>query len=159
MHGDQLQELSAAGRISESSLQRGFRGARRPGISSFFSRHFPVPKPDGSWRPVIDLSHLNHFIKIPKFKMDTSHKVLTSQKMRHWVYSIDLERGIPPDSCQSSVEEIPPDGVSGNSLPVHSSSLNGISTAPWLFTKVVRVVISLFHVNGLALFQYRDALS
>ena len=34
--------------------------------------------------------------------------------------------------------------------------LFGISTAPWLFTKVVGVVKSLFHLNGLWLFQYLD---
>ena len=32
----------------------------------------------------------------------------------------------------------------------------GISTAPWLFTKVVGVVKSLFHLNGFSLFQYLD---
>ena len=31
-----------------------------------------------------------------------------------------------------------------------------ISTAPWLFTKVVEVVKSLFHLNSLSLFQYLD---
>ena len=39
-----------------------------------------------------------------------------------------------------------------------------ISTAPWLFTKIVRVVKTLFHLNGSSLFQYLndwlgDALS
>ena len=59
------------------------------GSPACFSRLFLVPKPDGSWRSVIDLSLLNHFIKIPKFKMDTSQKVLSSVKKGHWAYSKD----------------------------------------------------------------------
>ena len=34
----------------------------------FYSRLFLVPKPGNHWRPVIDLSSLNKFLTIPKFK-------------------------------------------------------------------------------------------
>ena len=37
----------------------------------FYSRLFLVPKPHQRWRPVIDLSRLNTFLHVEKFKMET----------------------------------------------------------------------------------------
>ena len=37
----------------------------------FYSRLFLVPKPHQRWRPVIDLSRLNIFLLVEKFKMET----------------------------------------------------------------------------------------
>ena len=38
---------------------------------SFFNRLFLVPKPNQKWRPILDLSNLNFFLKAEKFKMDS----------------------------------------------------------------------------------------
>ena len=37
----------------------------------FYSRLFVVWKTSGSWRPVMDLSHLNRFLTSSLFKMET----------------------------------------------------------------------------------------
>ena len=37
----------------------------------FFNRLFLVPKPNNKWRPILDLSKLNLFLKAEKFKMET----------------------------------------------------------------------------------------
>ena len=37
----------------------------------FYSHLFLVPKPHQRWRPVIDLSRLNTFLHVEKFKMET----------------------------------------------------------------------------------------
>ena len=37
----------------------------------FFNRLFLVPKPNNKWRPILDLSNLNLFLKTKKFKMET----------------------------------------------------------------------------------------
>ena len=37
----------------------------------FFNRLFLVPKPNNKWRPILDLSKLNLFLKTEKFKMET----------------------------------------------------------------------------------------
>ena len=42
------------------------------------------------WRPVIDLSSLNKFLAIPKFKMKTPESIRTSLRKGEWVTSIDL---------------------------------------------------------------------
>ena len=37
----------------------------------FFNQLFLVPKPNNKWRPILDLSKLNLFLKVEKFKMET----------------------------------------------------------------------------------------
>ena len=56
----------------------------------FYSRLFLVPKPHERWRPVIDLSRLNTFLHIEKFKMETPESIRTSLIPGEWVLSIDL---------------------------------------------------------------------
>ena len=43
----------------------------------FFNRLFLVPKPN-KWRPILDLSNLNQFLKAQKFKMETPETIRTS---------------------------------------------------------------------------------
>ena len=55
-----------------------------------YSRLFLVPKPHQRWRPVIDLSRLNTFLHVEKFKMETPESIKTSLIPGEWVSSIDL---------------------------------------------------------------------
>ena len=55
----------------------------------FYSRLFLVPKPHQRWRPVIDLSRLNTFLHVEKFKMETPESIRTSLVPGEWVSSID----------------------------------------------------------------------
>ena len=56
----------------------------------FFSRLFLVPKPHQRWRPVIDLSRLNTFLLVKRFKMETPESIRASLIPGEWVSSIDL---------------------------------------------------------------------
>ena len=44
----------------------------------FYSRLLLVPKPHQRWRPVIDLSRLNTFLLVERFKMETSESIRAS---------------------------------------------------------------------------------
>ena len=44
----------------------------------FYNRLFLVPKPNNKWRPILDLSNLNQFLKVEKFKMETPETIKTS---------------------------------------------------------------------------------
>ena len=57
----------------------------------FFSRLFLVPKPNNNWRPILDLSKLNLFLKTEKFKMETPETIRTSLQKVEWVTSIDFK--------------------------------------------------------------------
>ena len=56
----------------------------------FYSLLFLVPKPHQRWRPVIDLSRLNTFLLVEKFKMETPESIRTSLIQGEWVSLIDL---------------------------------------------------------------------
>ena len=56
----------------------------------FYSRLFLVPKPHQRWRPVIDLSRLNTFLLVERFKMETPESIRASLIPGEWVSSIDL---------------------------------------------------------------------
>ena len=53
--------------LSKNAIER----AENVKYLGFYNRLFLVPKPHQRWRPVIDLSRLNTFLHIEKFKMET----------------------------------------------------------------------------------------
>ena len=57
----------------------------------FYSRLFVIPKRDGSMRPVIDLSPLNHFIDTPHFQMENLATVKSLLRQGHFMTKIDLK--------------------------------------------------------------------
>ena len=57
----------------------------------FFNRLFLVPKPNNKWRPILDLSKLNLFLKTEKFKVETPETIRTSLQQGEWVTSIDFK--------------------------------------------------------------------
>ena len=57
----------------------------------FYNRIFLVEKATGGWRPVIDLSLLNSFVRLTSFKMETVATVLASIRRGQFMASIDLK--------------------------------------------------------------------
>ena len=121
----------------------------------FYSRLFIVPNPHQRWRPVIDLSRLNTFLHVEKFKMETPESIRTSLIPGEWVASIDLSDAdlhipIHPHSrkylrfChRSQVFQF-------TSLPF------GLATAPQVFTMIVKEVKLMALSKELRLHQYLD---
>merc|ERR1711911_474569 len=61
-----------------------------PASPGFYGRLFVVPKPDGSWRPILDVSALNIYVRQTRFKMESSSSVLASVLRGDWMTAIDL---------------------------------------------------------------------
>ena len=75
----------------------------------FYSRLFVVWKTSGSWRPVIDLSHLIRFVDVSPFRMGTIQSVLLSVRKGDWMDSIDLMEAylqVPVSSSFSSLSSL-----------------------------------------------------
>ena len=70
--------------------KRAIEKLRNAESLGFYSRLFLVPKPQQRWRPVIDLSRLNQFLRIERFKMEIPESIRTSLNTLEWVTSIDL---------------------------------------------------------------------
>ena len=57
----------------------------------FYSRIFLAPKKSCDWRPVIDLSALNRFLRAPHFRMETSTSIMRSLQPGHRTTSLDFK--------------------------------------------------------------------
>ena len=121
----------------------------------FYSRLFLVPKPHQRWRPVIDLSRLNTFLLVEKFKMETPESIRTSLIPGERVSSIDLSDAylhtpIHPNSRKHL-------RFGHRSQVFQFTSLTfGLATAPQVFTMIVKEVKLMTLTRGLRLHQYLD---
>ena len=105
----------------------------------FYRRLFLVPKPYQRLRPVIDLSRLNTFLHVEKFKMETPESIRTSLIPGEWVSSIDLSDTylhipIHPNSRKYLRFCYKSQVFQFTSLPF------GLATAPQVFTMIVKEV-------------------
>ena len=121
----------------------------------FYSRLFLVPKPHQRWRPVIDLSRLNTFLHVEKFKMETPESIRTSLIPGEWVASIDLSDAylhipIHPSSRKYLRFCYKAQVFQFTSLPF------GLATAPQVFTMIVKEVKLMALSRGLRIHQYLD---
>ena len=85
----------------------------------FYSRLFLVLKPHQRWRPVIDLSRLNTFLHVEKFKMETPESIRTSLIPGEWVLSIDLSDAYLHIPIHPNIKEIPKVLPQVAGVPVH----------------------------------------
>ena len=131
----------------EAMLAKGaLEIARDPG-PGFYSRLFLVEKATGGWRPVIDLSHLNDFVQLTPFKMETVASVLLSVREGDFLAFLDLK---------DAYFQIPIHGSSRKLLRFMSEGTVyqfkalcfGLSTAPQVFTRVFAAVSAWAHPAG-----------
>ena len=142
--------------VSEINLLLA-KGAIEPAPPSpgFYSRLFVVLKASGSWRPVIDLSTFNKFVRGTKFRMETNQSVLSSVRKDDWMVSVDLKDAylqvpIHPNS-RKYLRFVSPTGVFQ-----FRSLCFGLTTAPQVFTRVMAPVSSILHSLGVRMLRYLD---
>ena len=152
---DSIRLQSPSTRISSDLLYpvSSVKESNRKGGKCKISR--VLPKPHQRWRPVIDLSRLNTFLLVERFKMETPASIRASQIPGEWVSSIDLSDAylhipIHPNSrkylrfChRSQVFQF-------TSLPFQ------LATAPQVFTMIVKEVKLMALSRGIRLHQYLD---
>ena len=121
----------------------------------FYSRLFVGWKTSGSWSPVIDLSHLNRFVDVSPFQMETIQSVLLSVRQGAWMASIDLKEAylqvpVHPASChflrfmfQDTVYQF-------------KALCFGLSTALQVLTRVMAPVSAILHSMGIRMRRYLD---
>ena len=73
-----------------SSVKERNRKGEKCKISQVLQSLFLIPKPHQRWRPVIDLSRLDTFLLVERFKMETPESIRASLIPGEWVSSIDL---------------------------------------------------------------------
>ena len=125
---------------------------RSPG---FYSHLFLVRKKSGKWRPVIDLSALNKFIQSPHFKMVTPRTVIATVQPGTWSTSIKLEGRLLPCPRYEALPQVPQIHLHGK---VYQSRVMrfGLTTAPMVFNRLLRVVSVYLHQRGIEIIIYFD---
>ena len=121
----------------------------------FFNRFFLVPKPNNKWRPILDLSKLNPFLKVEKFKMETPETIRTSLQQGEWVTSVDFKGAYFHIPIQEQSRKYLRFHVQGRTCQFKALPF-GLSTAPMEFTVLVKEVKLMAIHKGIRIHQYLD---
>ena len=121
----------------------------------FFNRLFLVPKPNDKWRPILDLSKLNLFLKVEKFKMETPETIRTSLQQGEWVTSVDFKDAYFHIPIQEQSRKYLRFHVQGRTYQFKALPF-GLSTAPMEFTVLAKEVKLMAIRKGIRIHQYLD---
>ena len=121
----------------------------------FFNRLFLIPKPNNKWRPILDLSKLNLFLKTEKFKMETPETIRTSLQQGEWVTSVDFKDAYFHIPIQEQSRKYLRFHVQGQTYQFKALPF-GLSTAPMEFTVVAKEVKLMATKEGIRIHQYLD---
>ena len=121
----------------------------------FYSTLFLVPKKEGQYRPVINLRSLNRFMKVEHFKMEGMHIVRDLLQNDNWMTRLDLKDAhfaIPIHKSHQKYLRFrwKDPSFQFTSLPF------GLSTAPRVFTKILRPVVRCLREMGIRCVIYLD---
>lgn len=121
----------------------------------FISSVFLVPKPDGTNRFIINLKKLNEFLDPPHFKMEDIRVV--KQLVTHGVYmcSIDLKDAYHLIPMHEESKKFLRFKLMGK-LYQFSCLPFGLSTSPFIFTKIMKPVVNALRSQGIILVVYLD---
>ena len=114
-----------------------------------------VPKKDCGQRPVINLKHLNKFVKSEHFKIEGLHTVKALIQKNDWLAKVDLKDAffMIPMARQHRHLLLFTTGTETfqfNCFPF------GLCTAPRVFTKLLKPAIELLRATGIRLVIYMD---
>ena len=121
----------------------------------FWGHVFLTPKPDGSWRLILDLSRLNQHVELPRFQLLQLKEVLPMIRPGDWMASIDLEKAywhvpMAPEARRFLQFRIDDCGYCFNVLPF------GLSSAPFWFTRILKPLVASLSADGIKLAVYLD---
>ena len=137
--------------IDKNAVER----VQNPKSLGFFNRLFLVPKPNDKWRPILDLSKLNLFLKVEKFKMETPETIRTSLQQGEWVTSVDFKDAYFHIPIQEQSRKYLRFHIQGRTYPPKALPF-GLSTAPMEFTVLAKEVKLMAIHRGIRIHQYLD---
>ena len=148
------QEPLPIGGITSAYGQKRSRAGKQRSLG-FFNRLFLVPKPNNKWRPILDLSNFNQFLKAEKFKMETPETIRTSLQYGEWVTSIDFKDAYFHIPIQEKSRKYLRFYVQGRTYQFKALPF-GLSTAPMEFTVIAKEVKLMAIHKGIRIHQYLD---
>ena len=141
--------------VAELIRKRAVELVVKPSSPGFYGRLFVVPKANGGWRPVLDLSPLNVFLRRIKFRMETPASVRSSIRQGDWATSIDLTDAYFHVLMHARDRKYLR-FVWGARIFQFRALPFGLSLAPWIFTMVARELCGAVRGLGIFLRAYLD---
>ena len=142
-----IKRLALVAAVKDLLSKGAIEPASGPG---FYSRLFVTPKVTGGWRPVIDLSCLNRFIRLSHFCMETAQSVLQSIRSSDWMISLYLQVPVHLQSRRYLRFCL------GDQVYQFRVLCFGLSSTPQVFTRVMAPVSSVMHRSGFRILRYLD---
>lgn len=141
----------------QSMIDKGAVKVVRDCPDQFLSTIFVVPKNSGGFRPVFNLKRLNHYVLSEHFKMESIHMVKNLVQKDNVMISIDLKDAyfmIPIHQGHRKFLRFKWDDIlyEFQVLPF------GLKTAPRLFTKLLKPVVSHLRQRSMKVIIYLDDL-
>lgn len=126
-----------------------------PCENQYLSSIFLVPKPDGSKRFILNLKQLNRFISTSHFKLEDIRTVLKLVNPGYYMGKLDLKNAyfLIPISCKDRKYLR---FVFKDVLYEFTCLPFGLNTAPYVFTKVMKPVVSFLRAQGFISCIYLD---
>ena len=136
-------------------VEKGAITPVHPTPMGFYSRLFLVPKKGDSFRPVIDLSHLNKFIANEHFQMENLTCMKHLLNVNKYMVKLDLKDayltvGVHPESQKFLLFVWLGQTYQFLALPF------GLNTAPRIFTKLLKPVVAYLRTRNIRLLIYLD---
>ena len=139
----------------KSLLEKGAITPVDDNSPGYYSRLFTVPKKTGDWRPVLDLSQLNTYLRRISFKMESIKNIRLDIQPGDWATSIDLKDAyfhilVHPKRRPFLRFVWKDQTFQFKALPF------GLSLAPYIFTKITTELAAILRAQGIRFRVYLD---
>lgn len=140
-----INELLSIGAISECDSCDG----------QFVSKIFLVPKPDGSMRLILNLKQLNTFIEATHFKLEDKSTVMRLLQKGYFMTKLDLKNAYYLVPIHESHRKFLRFQFLGKLFQFNCLCF-GLNIAPFVFTKIIKPIVTLLRSKGFLLVAYLD---
>jgi hypothetical protein len=125
------------------------------GSEGFVCSFFCIPKKGNGFRPIVNLKPLNKFIVYEHFKMENLETVRYLVREGDWFVKLDLKDAYLTVPVHCSQQKYLHFAWRGRIYQFTCMAF-GLSPAPRIFTKLLRVVVAFLRKRGVRLVVYLD---
>ena len=120
-----------------------------------FSRLFHVPKDKDKIRPIIDLSLMNKFVVSPSFRMEDLKKATKGIQDPSWGAKLDIQDAFLSVSISPRFQKYFVFWIEHRAYMFKRMPF-GLTTAPWVFTRLMRAVKRFLRRKGVRVNSFID---
>ena len=140
----EIRDMLEKGIIVPSSYEQG----------EYVSPIFPISKPDGSIRIILNLKKLNEYVQYLHFKMDNIKVVLANITKNCYMCSLDLKSAYHSVKIHENFQKYLK--FEWNAVYQYTCYPNGLGPCPRKFTKLMKVPLSHLREHGHFIVGYID---